>query len=92
MATDIRANWKFVPRETEPRAFSKLKVVIALNRIGKWAALRDWLNETDYGDLFDAAQDFREDNVNFTAALSTAPLPLRECGIFRPVPTRRAEP
>ena len=25
-------------------------------------------------------------------ATSPAPLPLRECGIFRPVPTRRAEP
>ena len=71
-ATDIRANWKLVPRESSPRTFSKLKVVIALTRIGKWAAIRDWLNETDYGDLFDAAQDFREDNADFIAALSTA--------------------
>ena len=71
-ATDIRANWKLVPRESSPRTFSKLKVVIALTRIGKWAAIRDWLNETEYGDLFDAAQDFREDNADLIAALSAA--------------------
>ena len=38
----------------------------------KWDALRDWLDESDFGDLFDAAQDFREDNADFIAALSAA--------------------
>ena len=71
-ATDIQAVFKLVPVVLPPRTFSKLKLVIALTHRGKWAALRDWLNETGYGDLFDAAQDFREDHPDFIAALSAA--------------------
>ena len=71
-ATDIRPIFKLVPVVSPPRTFSKLKLVIALTHRGKWAALRDWLNETGYGDLFDAAQDFREDHPDFIAALSAA--------------------
>lgn len=36
------------------------KLVIALTHRGKWAALRDWLNETGYGDLFDHPESCRE--------------------------------
>ena len=71
-ATDIRPIFKLVPVVSPPRTFSKLKLVIALTHRGKWAALRDWLNETGYGDLFDAAQDFREDHPDFIAALSAS--------------------
>jgi len=70
--TDIRPIFKLVPVVSPPRTFSKLKLVFALTHRGKWAALRDWLNETGYGDLFDAAQDFREDHPDFIAALSAA--------------------
>ena len=71
-AGDIRAEWKLVDCRVPARTFSKLKVVIALTNRGKWAAIRDWLDETEYGDLFDAAQDFREDYPAFVAALSAA--------------------
>ena len=71
-ASDIRAEWKLVDCMMPMRTFSKLKIVIALTQRGKWAAIRDWLNETEYGDLFDAAQDFREDHPDFIAALSAA--------------------
>ena len=71
-ATDIQAVFKLVEIYKPPRTFSKLKIVIALTKRGKWAALRDWLDETEYGDLFDAAQDFREDHPDFIAALSAA--------------------
>ena len=70
--TDIQAVFKLVDIYKPPRTFSKLKIVIALTKRGKWAALRDWLDETEYGDLFDAAQDFREDHPAFVAALSAA--------------------
>ncbi len=70
--TDIQAVFKLVDIYKPPRTFSKLKIVIALTKRGKWAALRDWLDETEYGDLFDAAQDFREDHPAFIAALSAA--------------------
>ena len=50
-------------RTTNPKCGNKA------NR-GKWAAIRDWLNETEYGDLFDAATEFREYNADFIAALS----------------------
>ena len=71
-ATDIQAVYKLIDIIFPPRTFSKLKLVIALTNRGKWAALRDWLDETEYGDLFDAAQVFREDNADFVAALSVA--------------------
>ena len=70
--TDIQAVFKLVDIYKPPRTFSKLKIVIALTKRGKWAALRDWLDESDFGDLFDAAQDFREDHPAFVAALSAA--------------------
>ena len=71
-ATDIQAVYKLIDIEVPPRTFSKLKLVVALTNRGKWAAIRDWLNETEYGDLFDAATEFREDNADFIAALSAA--------------------
>ena len=71
-ATDIQAVYKLIDIEVPPRTFSKLKLVVALAERGKWAAIRDWLDETEYGDLFDAAQDFREDHPAFIAALSAA--------------------
>lgn len=70
--TDIQAVYKLIDIEVPPRTFSKLKLVIMLTNRGKWAALRDWLDETEYGDLFDAAQDFREDHPAFIAVFSAA--------------------
>lgn len=64
--------YKLIDIEVPPRTFSKLKLVITLTNRGKWAALRDWLDETEYCDLFDAVQDFREDHPAFIAALSAA--------------------
>lgn len=54
--------FKLVEIYKPPRTFSKLKLVIALTHRGKWAALHDWLNETGYGDLFDAAQNLAGKN------------------------------
>ena len=39
---------------------------------GIWSAFRDWFTETDFYDLFLAANDFREDHPQFAAALSAA--------------------
>ena len=69
-ATDIQAVFKLVPVVSPPRTFSKLRLVTALTERGLWAAIRDWLEETGYYDLFAAAQDIREDHPQFAAALS----------------------
>ena len=71
-ATDIQAVFKLVPVVSPPRTFSKLRLVTALTERGLWAAIRDWLDETGYYDLFVAAQDFREDHPQFAAALAAA--------------------
>ena len=69
-ATDIQAVFKLVPVVSPPRTFSKLRLVTALTERGLWAAIRDWLEETGYYDLFAAAQDIREDHPQFAAALA----------------------
>ena len=69
-ATDIQAVFKLVPVVSPPRTFSKLRLVTALTERGLWPAIRDWLEETGYYDLFAAAQDIREDHPQFAAALS----------------------
>ena len=69
-ATDIQAVFKLVPIVSPPRTFSKLRLVTALTERGLWPAIRDWLDETGYYDLFAAAQDFREDHPQFAAALA----------------------
>lgn len=71
-ATDIQAVFKLVPVVSPPRTFSKLRLVTALTERGLWAAIRDWLDETGYYDLFAAAQDIREDHPQFAAALTAA--------------------
>ena len=71
-ATDIRPVFKLVTLNSPPRTFSKLRLVTALTKRGIWSVFRDWLTETDLYDLFLAANDFREDHPQFTAALSTA--------------------
>ena len=69
-ATDIRPIFKLVPVVSPPRTFSKLRLVTALTERGLWPAIRDWLEETGYYDLFAAAQDIREDHPQFAAALA----------------------
>ena len=69
-ATDIQAVFKLVPVVSPPRTFSKLRLVTALTERGLWPAIRDWLEETGYYDLFAAAQDIREDHPQFAAALA----------------------
>ena len=86
-ATDIQAVYKLIDIVVPPRTFSKLKIVIALTERGKWDAVRDWLNEFDFGDLFDAATEFREDNADFIAALSARPCVRR--GLSLPYGSRR---
>ena len=71
-ATDIQVVFKLVPVVSPPRTFSKLRLVTALTERGLWAAIRDWLEETGYYDLFAAAQDIREDHPQFAAALAAA--------------------
>ena len=71
-ATDIRAIYKLIPLNPPPRTYSKLRLVTALTKRGIWAAFRDWLTETDLYDLFLAAQSFRSDHPQFTAALTAA--------------------
>ena len=71
-ATDIQAVFKLVPVVSPPRTFSKLRLVTALTERGLWAAIRDWLEETGYYDLFAAAQDIREDHPQFAAVLSAS--------------------
>ena len=53
-------------------AFSKLRLVAALDEQGLWSAFRDWMVEQEYYDLFLAAQDFREDHPSFTEVLNAA--------------------
>ena len=55
-ATDIQAVFKLVPVVSPPRTFSKLRLVTALTERGLWAAIRDWLDETGYYDLFATAR------------------------------------
>ena len=71
-ATDNQAVFKLVPVVSPPRTFSKLRLVTALTERGLWAAIRDWLDETGYYDLFAAAQDISEDHPQFAAALTAA--------------------
>ena len=71
-ATDIRPVFKLIAIEMPPRTYSKLRLVTALASRGLWSAFRDWLVETDLYDLFLAAQDFRSDHPQFTAALTAA--------------------
>jgi len=66
----ITAIYKLVPCAVAPRTFSKLKLVFALEVQNLWPAIRDWLVEQDYYDLFLAAQDFREDHPSFTEVLN----------------------
>ena len=71
-ATDIRANFKLVPLVAPPRTFSKLRLINALMSRNLWSAVRDWLDASGYYDIFLAAQDFREDHPQFSAALAAA--------------------
>ena len=68
----IEALYKLVPAEKPPRTFSKLQLINALMSRGLWTAFRDWLDTAGLYDLFVAAQEFREDHPQFTAALSAA--------------------
>ena len=61
---------KRIPIENPPRTFSKLKLVTILTERGIWPAVRDWLDETGWGDFFIAAQTIREDHPAFKAALA----------------------
>ena len=54
-----------------PRTFSKMKVIIALNGMGVWQAVRDYIVAADLYDLFLAAQDFREDDPYFKQGLES---------------------
>ncbi len=63
---------KNIPIETPPRTFSKLKLVTALTERNLWQAVKDWLDETGYGDFFIAAQNIREDHPAFKLALAAA--------------------
>ena len=69
-ATDIRPIFKLVPVVSPPRTFSKLRLINALMSRNLWPAIRDWLEETGYYDLFAAAQDIREDHPQFAAAIA----------------------
>ena len=70
--TDIRAIYKLVPLNPPPITYSKLRLIAAFSKRNLWQQVRDWLIETDLYDLFLAAQDFRSDHPQFTAALSAA--------------------
>ena len=61
---------KRIPIENPPRTFSKLKLVTILTERGIWPAVRDWLDETGWGDFLIAAQNIREDHPAFKAALA----------------------
>ena len=63
---------KFIPIENPPRIFSKLRLVTALTERNLWPAVKDWLEETGYGDFFIAAQNIREDHPAFKLALAAA--------------------
>lgn len=66
------AEYESVPRVIPPRTFSKLKIVAALTQRGSWLAVRDWLTETGYYDLFLAAQNFSEGYPAFDDGLAAA--------------------
>ena len=66
------AEYESVARTIPPRTFSKLKLVAALTAAGHWAAVKDWLVESDYYDLFIAAQCFCADYPAFAEGLAAA--------------------
>ena len=63
---------KCIPIENPPRIFSKLRLVTALTERNLWLSVKDWLEETSYGDFFMAAQNIREDHPAFKLALVAA--------------------
>jgi len=60
---------------SQPRVFSKLKVVAALKAANVWDSVKQYIIDADLYDLYLAAQDFAEDNEYFVqgkAALQQA--------------------
>lgn len=51
------------------RVFSKLKIINELRKIDKWVLVKAWIGERGYYDYYLAAQNFKEDNEIFTAAI-----------------------
>ena len=70
-------NNKWVPHykyEDAPvvyRTFSKLKMVVALEKAGIWDQIKSWLEANNLYDKYLAAQNFGEDNEYFKTGLQT---------------------
>lgn len=64
----IHNKWKLVEDPycpPEPRQFSKMKLVEALMKLGKWDDVKTWIESNGLYDLYLAAQNFAEDNDHF---------------------------
>lgn len=48
-----------------PRQFSKLKFVEVMMNFDKWETVKQWIIDNGLFDLYQAAQDFSEDNVYY---------------------------
>ena len=64
---------KFIPIENPPRIFSKLRLVTALTERDLWPAVKDWLEESGYYDLF-VAQPLAAPSGFALRAQATRPL------------------
>ena len=72
-ADTITVVYKQVPgssESTNPRTFSKLKLVSALKAKDKWVLVKTWIEEKGYYDYYVAAQNFTEDHPIFLEAVA----------------------
>lgn len=71
LAHVIRPKWVLMPiPPPPPRVFSKMKAVIALTEMGLWDKVKAWIDETGITDIYQAAQNFKEDDPFFQKGLA----------------------
>lgn len=54
----------------QPVKYSKMRIVAALQTLGYWAQVKQWIIDNDLYDLYLAAQDFASDNEHFAIGLA----------------------
>lgn len=62
--------YKYVEDPTIVKRYSKYKIIEALISIGEWTAVKSWLQEIGYLDLFNAAMLLADDDTNFEAGVN----------------------
>lgn len=75
LTNDAARIWKvyvYEPDETPVLAYSKLKLVIAFEQIGKWDAVRAWIDRNGLADKWNACAFIRDDHEQFAAVTNAA--------------------